>query len=229
MNDTSPPLSLLRRITVMALLSAVIAISVVAAAPQAYGSEPAPGGVWSEFLRTEYRAAYSVNTIYGAHVGPLPFTIIVGVLALLLAFLHALRQKGPLVTHLPRRAAVYFAAGALLIAARGSIDQARMATTDDRYMRGRSLSEKHAMLSPRGFYPLLAEGIGRIPHRAPVELRAEKPFPWEKGGYYLYPHRVVEGADWIISYRTAAPGDSTRCELIFRRDGAGSIYRRGAP
>lgn len=202
-------------------------IAVAFAAPRAQGREPlSDRSVWSEFLKTEIRAGYSVNTIYGAHVGALPFTIIVGSLALLLTLLTAFRSNRSFPDRLPRAAATWFAAGALLFAARSTLDQVRTVSTDDQFLRGRPMSEKHAMLNPRGFYPLLAEGIRRIPYRATVELRAEKPFPWEKGGYYLYPHRVVEGADWIISYRTAAPGDSTSYELIFRRDGAGSIYRR---
>ncbi len=186
------------------------------------------GETWNDFFRIETRAGYTVNTFHGAHVGPVPFTLILGGGAILLFIAGRLvgrRREGSGA----KRARALLVGAALLFAARGALDQVRVAAQDEKYFRGRTTAEKIAMLNPPGFFPLLEEGNRLIPPGEGVELRAKKPFPWEKGGYYLYPRKVEEKARWVISYRTAAPADSVSMELLFRRKGIGSIYGRGAP
>ncbi len=214
------------------LRGALLAVAIAALLPAGFvGSlEPAPPNLWSVFLETEIRASYSVNTIFGAHAGRLPFTLLTGSLAFLTALAAAgvasARGRGSFAHIFRRSLPAAFAVTALLFAARSGLDQARIVSVDDEYFRGRSMDEKKAMLNPRGLYPLLLEGKRMIPPGADVVFRAEKPFPWEKGGYYLYPRRVSENGEWIISYLRSAPADSASCELLFRREGTGSIYSR---
>lgn len=212
--------------TAGAILPALVVLSLAAAPRSARALEPERPGIWRQFMETEYRAVYSVNTIRGARMGGVPFVFVLGLAAALGSLGYALARRKSFAPRLKRASTVAFAAGALLFAARSAVDQFRIAAEDEHYLRGRSIGEKHAMLNPRGLYPLLAEGVRRIPPDGRVVLRAERPFPWEKGGYYLYPRRVAARGDWIISYRMSAPPDSAACELIFRREGIGSIYRR---
>lgn len=184
---------------------------------------------WRAFWRTELRAHYSVNGIIGAFVGRLPYTALLGTLFVLLPLLLSLRKKAGFAAEARRVLPVWFLAGVLLFFARSAVDEVRIARSDSRFLGGKSLLEKTAALSPPGFFPLILEGKRRIPEGADVELRAPEPYPWEKGAFYLYPSRLRRGAEYVISYQTAAPPDSASSELLFRREGTGSVYRRGAP
>ncbi|MFH1680676.1 MAG: hypothetical protein ABIH26_08535 [Candidatus Eisenbacteria bacterium] len=184
------------------------------------------GEIARRFLETELRSHYSVNGLLGARVGPVPFTLLLGllfvVLPLLVTLLRPRRFPGA-----PRRVlSGWLLAGTLLFLARAAYDEVRIARADGLALGGKSLDEKIDATSPPGFYPLLYEAKRRIEPGAPVELRAEKPYPHERGAYYLYPSRVADRAAIIISYRMPAPDDSASCELLFRRKGTGSVYRR---
>jgi hypothetical protein len=172
---------------------------------------------WSTFWKTEFRAAYSVNGIVGPFAGPVPFTLLVGALFVVLPLLLAPRRTLPL----------WIAAGALLLLVRSGFDQVRIIDQERRVLSGRSLEEKVAAVNPPGFYPLLLEASRRVPRDGRVVLRAAKPYPWEKGGFYLYPRRIsLDKGDYVVSYQSPAPEDSASLRLLFRRPGIGSIYQR---
>lgn len=184
---------------------------------------------WRTFTRTELRSSYSVNGILGAFLGPVPFAPLVGVLSVVLPFLIALLGRGRFRAAARRSAPVWLFAGATFFFARSAVDEVRIARMETTYLGGKTLMEKTAAVNPPGFFPLLLEAKRRMPEGAPVELRAPRPYPWEKGAFYLYPSRLRQGAEYVISYQTPAPPDSASWELLFRRDGVGSVYRRGTP
>jgi hypothetical protein len=179
-----------------------------------------------DFFETELRAHYSVNGILGARVGRVPFSLLLGVLFVVLPFLLTLRRAGRFPAEAARVLSRALLAGTLLFLARAGCDEVRILRADTRILAGKSLDEKIEATNPPGFYPLLYEAKRRIPRGAPVELRAEKPYPWERGAYYLYPSRVADRADYVVSYRVPAPDDSAACELLFQKPGFGSVYRR---
>lgn len=186
------------------------------------------GDGWRRFWRTELRSHYSVNGIIGAWAGPVPFALLLGALFVLLPMLFALRGGRSFPERVRRSAPRWLIAGTILFLARASVDEARIARVDSLFFGGRTLIEKMTAANPPGFFPLILEAKRRIPERADVEFHAARPYPWEKGAFYLYPNRVVDRSGYVVSYRQAAPGDSASGELLFRRDGAGSVYRRAA-
>ncbi|MBM3319247.1 MAG: hypothetical protein FJY73_01025 [Candidatus Eisenbacteria bacterium] len=179
-----------------------------------------------DFSETELRAHYSVNGILGARIGPIPFSLLLGVLFVVLPFLLTLRSARRFPAKGARVLSRGLLAGTLLFLARAGCDEVRILRADTRVLAGKSLDEKIEATNPPGFYPLLYEAKRRIPRGAPVEFRAEKPYPWERGAYYLYPNRVADRANYVLSYRVPAPDDSAACELLFRKPGFGSVYRR---
>lgn len=183
---------------------------------------------WRAFWRTEFRAAYSVNGMIGPFAGPVPFTLLVGVLFVALPLLLSLRKGKRFPAEARRTLPLWIAAGALLLFVRSGFDQVRIIDQERRVLSGRSLEEKVAAVNPAGFYPLLLEASRRIPRDGTVELRATKPFPWEKGSFYLYPRRISPEGDYVVSYQSPAPADSASLRLLFRRPGIGSIYQREA-
>ncbi|RPJ42123.1 MAG: hypothetical protein EHM19_10900 [Candidatus Latescibacterota bacterium] len=193
------------------------------------GARERSAELWARFSETELRSQYSVNGIIGAKVGPLPFALLLGLLFVLLPLAASLRSRGRFEAASRRLLPRALLAGSLLFLGRAACDQARVLEVDRRFFTGRPLSEKIAATNPPGFYTLLEEAKRRVPIGAPVELRAAKPYPWERGGYYLYPSRVRSGAEYVVSYQTAAPDDSASCELLLRLPGTGTLFRRGAP
>ncbi|MFH1279180.1 MAG: hypothetical protein ABIK65_12470 [Candidatus Eisenbacteria bacterium] len=179
----------------------------------------------SNFWTNETVALYSVNNILGARIGGVPFALLLGLLVLLPALLWGARRRGSFSASARFAASRLFLLAGILFALRSGLDQARNARLDLQYLSG-GLDEKIAALNPPGYYALLLETKKRAVGEEEVELRAPKPYPWEKGAFYLYPHRLKEGASLVVSYRTPAPPDSAGAELLFRRAGFGSIYRR---
>jgi len=186
------------------------------------------GDGWRRFWRTELRSHYSVNGIIGAWTGSVPFALLLGMLFVLLPILFALRGGRGFSERARRIAPRWLIVGTLLFLARAAVDEVRIAKVDSLFFGGRTLTEKMAAVNPPGFFPLILEAKRRIPERADVEFRAARPYPWEKGAFYLYPNRVVDRGGYVVSYRQAAPADSASGELLFRREGAGSVYRRAA-
>jgi hypothetical protein len=195
----------------------------------ARGPAERAGDSWRGFWSTELRAQYSVNGMVGPTVGPVPFALLLGVLFVALPLLAALRRPRAFRATAARTLPRWLLAGTVLFLARAAWDEARIGADDASVLGGRSLDEKIAAVNPPGFYALLSEASKSIPAGAPVELRAARPYPWERGGYYLYPSRVVDGAEYVVSYRTSAPSDSASGALLLRVEGVGSVYRRGAP
>ncbi|MFH1279183.1 MAG: hypothetical protein ABIK65_12485 [Candidatus Eisenbacteria bacterium] len=189
------------------------------------------GDGWTAFGRTELRSHYSVNGILGASVGKIPYSLLLGVLFVLLPAALALRRRSGFAAEVTQILPRWLLAGVLLFFARSAVDEIRIARAETARFGGKSLMEKTELVNPPGFFPLIIEAKRRIPEGAAVDLRAPEPYPWEKGAFYLYPSRVRRGADYVISYRSPAPPDSASCVPLFRREGAGSVYgrRRGAP
>jgi hypothetical protein len=178
------------------------------------------------FFETELRSQYSVNGILGAYVGPVPFSLLLGLLFAALPLLAALAGPRALRAPAARLLPSMILSGSLLFLARASCDEARIAGADTAALSGKSLEEKLAATNPPGFYALLAEARRKVPAGAPVELRAPKPYPWEKGGYYLYPSRIVDRAEYVVTYRASAPADSAASDLLLRMPGTGTVYKR---
>ena len=182
---------------------------------------------WNGFWKTELREQYSVNGIIGAHAGPVPFVLIVGILSLVIPLIFALGRGGDISAAMRRTVYTGLAVGALLVFFRNAIDLTQIISVDNRFYSGKNLTNRTAAVNPPGFFPLLLEGIRSIPVDAEINVRAEKPYPYQKAAYYLYPNRVTEDARYIISHRSPAPADSAECELLFRHKGTGSIFMRG--
>jgi len=187
------------------------------------------GDSWTRFWKTELRAAYSVNFIRGARIGSVSYALLLGLLFVVLPLAFAVRKGRGFAVEARRVVPRLLIAGSLLFLARSGIDLVRIMRIDSEYLGGETMHRKAAALNPPGFYRLLLEAKETVRYGAPVELRAERPFPWEKGAYYLYPSPVVERADFVVSYQTPAPADSEACELLFRAPGFGSVYRRESP
>ncbi|MBN1826581.1 MAG: hypothetical protein JW958_09955 [Candidatus Eisenbacteria bacterium] len=183
--------------------------------------------LWRRFWETELRAQYSVNGILGARVGPLPFPLLVGVLSLLIPLLLGMRggKKGR-GERIRRGVRAGLFAGAFLLALRSGADMIQTWRVDDAFYAGKSLSRKMEAANPPGFWRLLRESKDWIPPGERVEVRAERPYPYEKAAFYLYPRRTADGARYVVSYRAPAPPDSNACEEILRIEGTGTLYRR---
>ena len=89
---------------------------------------------------------------------------------------------------------------AALLEARLWFDYAKTARLDLNNLWGKTLDEKRALTTGGGFYDFILFCNKVLPERVDVALIAPAPYPKTKGAYYLYPHRVLDQADYLLVY-----------------------------
>jgi hypothetical protein len=163
---------------------------------------------WGEFFRYETIKARTVNIIKGPQLNGRPINFYLYILLLLvfvLAWLNGLRQAKKQALLATARQALYTTLiAAIVLAALLEVrlwgDYAQTARLDFNSLWGKTLDEKRALTTGGGFYDFMLFCHKALPARVDVSLIAPDPYPKNKGSYYLYPHRVVDQAEYLLVY-----------------------------
>ena len=167
---------------------------------------------WSEFFRYETIQARTVNIIKGPQLNGRSvnfYLLILILLAFILVLTNELIKANKLDLMAKAQRALYATIIvtiilAALLEARLWIDYAKTARLDFSTLWGKTLDEKREITTGGGFYDFLSFCNKALPARVDVSLIAPEPYPKAKGGYYLYPHRVIDQAGYLIVYESNA-------------------------
>ena len=166
---------------------------------------------WQEFFTLESIKGRTVNTIMGQtingkNINVYIYTIICLFLAALIIKELIFLNKSGLATFLlkvrEKRVVLITVALLFMIAleVRLWLDYSRIAFLDFHNLWGKSLDEKREITTGGGFYEFMNYAQKVLPKEADVSLIVPSDFHKQKGPYYLYPHRVLANAPYIVVY-----------------------------
>ena len=163
--------------------------------------------LWQEFFQTEQMTAHMVNNISGPTLDGLPVNIYVYSLVALFVLawiMHDIFRQIPLdFKDLGRKILLIVFVLWLVMEARTSLDYLSYLKTDLVNFTGKSLDERHALISPPGLVEFAKFVKEEIPAGRKIALLyPESAYLDIKMDYYLHPYeRVsVEQADYVAGY-----------------------------
>lgn len=166
---------------------------------------------WQEFFALETIKGRTVNVIMGQTINSNPINyyayIIIFLSFVIIIFKELISSsKSGLATFLLRvkeKLLIVVVISLLLMAAleaRMWLDYFRITSLDFHSLWGRSLDEKREITTGGGFYEFMNYAQKVLPPNVNVSLMVPSDFHKQKGPYYLYPHRVLSPAPYIVVY-----------------------------